>query len=135
MHRNATQAIVQLLAIVQIFMFVGVASAETKVACVGDSITEMPGWCMDLGKELGASFPVWFVLAIAGAGCNDSRSSPITGATSARGAGATSASAGAGVPTAASVGSAAAKRRRGERATERNCGGLRGYARERRQDR
>jgi MYXO-CTERM domain-containing protein len=58
MHRGVSKAIVALFFVVEIFSSAAVASAETKVACVGDSITEMPGWCMDLGTKLGAGYNV-----------------------------------------------------------------------------
>ncbi|HEX2880432.1 MAG TPA: GDSL-type esterase/lipase family protein [Polyangiaceae bacterium] len=34
------------------------AQAQTKVACVGDSITEFSGWCENLGTQLGGDYSV-----------------------------------------------------------------------------
>jgi lysophospholipase L1-like esterase len=46
-----------LVLVVQIFIFAGVASAQMKVACVGDSITALPsGWCGYLGTDLGSGY-------------------------------------------------------------------------------
>lgn len=36
----------------------GTATAQTKVACVGDSITEFSGWCENLGTLLGDQYTV-----------------------------------------------------------------------------
>ena len=58
MHRKAIQAVVRLCLVIPIFIAASVASAETKVACVGDSITAIPSWCADLGTKLGAAYNV-----------------------------------------------------------------------------
>jgi acyl-CoA thioesterase-1 len=55
--RTITKAIVQLFIVVQIFISAGVANAETKVACIGDSITAL-GWPTILGQKLGAGYTV-----------------------------------------------------------------------------
>jgi lysophospholipase L1-like esterase len=57
MRRQVTVAVVGLVLVVQIAMFAGVASAQMKVACVGDSITALPsGWCGYLGTDLGSGY-------------------------------------------------------------------------------
>jgi acyl-CoA thioesterase-1 len=57
MQHNISRAMVQLFLVVQIFVFAGVASAQMKVACVGDSITALPsGWCGYLGTKLGSGY-------------------------------------------------------------------------------
>ena len=54
-----TTAIVRLFAVVLISIAADVAHAETKVACVGDSITALPtSWCGDLSTKLGAGYTV-----------------------------------------------------------------------------
>jgi acyl-CoA thioesterase I len=45
-------------ALVACLGFSRVASAVTKVACVGDSITQRSGWCEDLGTLLGPNYAV-----------------------------------------------------------------------------
>ena len=58
MRRNVVLVIVQLFCVVQA-LSAGVASAETKVACVGDSITALPtSWCGDLSEKLGTGYDV-----------------------------------------------------------------------------
>jgi acyl-CoA thioesterase-1 len=57
--RTIKKAIVQLFVVVQILIFARVANAETKVACVGDSITALPtSWCGVLSTKLGAGYNV-----------------------------------------------------------------------------
>jgi MYXO-CTERM domain-containing protein len=57
MRRNVTVAVVQLVAVVQIFIAAGLAHAQMKVACVGDSITApATGWCSALGTALGSGY-------------------------------------------------------------------------------
>jgi lysophospholipase L1-like esterase len=56
--RRASMAL-QLPLILAIVGAPAVAHAgTTKVACVGDSITEFSGWCEDLGKKLGPGYTV-----------------------------------------------------------------------------
>src|SRR6476660_4697791 len=56
MYRKFAKAIV-LVALISISA--GVASAQTKVACIGDSITALPSsWCGDLSTKLGAGYTV-----------------------------------------------------------------------------
>ena len=46
MDRNIAKAIGQLSVVILIFISAGVAYADTKVACIGDSITALPSsWC------------------------------------------------------------------------------------------
>jgi MYXO-CTERM domain-containing protein len=57
--RTIKKAMVQLFVVVQICIFAGVANAETKVACIGDSITALPtSWCGVLSTKLGAGYNV-----------------------------------------------------------------------------
>jgi len=57
MHRDIAVAIVRSFIVVQLCLFAGVASAQMKVACVGDSITALPsGWCGYLGTDLGSGY-------------------------------------------------------------------------------
>src|SRR6476620_9108939 len=57
MRRNINRAIVQSFVFVQILFAAGVANAQMKVACVGDSITALPsGWCGYLGTDLGSGY-------------------------------------------------------------------------------
>jgi acyl-CoA thioesterase-1 len=59
MSRSFTKVIVQLFAVVQIAIVARVALAQTKVACIGDSITALPSsWCGDLSTKLGAGYNV-----------------------------------------------------------------------------
>jgi acyl-CoA thioesterase-1 len=59
MCRSFTKVIVQLFAVVQIAIVARVALAQTKVACIGDSITALPSsWCGDLSTKLGAGYNV-----------------------------------------------------------------------------
>jgi acyl-CoA thioesterase-1 len=59
MSRSFTKVIVQLFAVVQIAIVARVAHAQTKVACIGDSITALPSsWCGDLSTKLGAGYNV-----------------------------------------------------------------------------
>jgi lysophospholipase L1-like esterase len=58
MRRHIAIATVKLLVVVHVFIFAGVANAQTKkVACVGDSITAPAnGWCRYLGTKLGSGY-------------------------------------------------------------------------------
>lgn len=57
MLRRVTVSIIQLYIVVQLFISAGVANAQMKVACVGDSITApATGWCSALGTKLGSGY-------------------------------------------------------------------------------
>ena len=57
MHRQVSMAVVRLVLVTQIALFASVASAQMKVACIGDSITALPnGWCGYLGMDLGTGY-------------------------------------------------------------------------------
>jgi uncharacterized protein (TIGR03382 family) len=59
MDRNIAKIIGQLSVIILISISAGVAYADTKVACIGDSITALPSsWCGDLSTKLGAGYMV-----------------------------------------------------------------------------
>ena len=54
MHRTGRHACFTLVLVAQIAFLAGVADAQTKIACVGDSITADPAsWCVVLDQKLG----------------------------------------------------------------------------------
>ncbi len=59
MPRKISNTIVRLVVVAQISALAAVAAAQTKVACVGDSITALPtSWCGGLSTKLGAGYMV-----------------------------------------------------------------------------
>jgi acyl-CoA thioesterase-1 len=57
MRRSVNIALVQSFVVVQVLIATSIASAQMKVACVGDSITALPsGWCGYLGTDLGSGY-------------------------------------------------------------------------------
>jgi len=59
MRRNIANAIVRLSVVVLMLTAAGVAHAQVKVACVGDSITALPSsWCGTLSTKLGSGYMV-----------------------------------------------------------------------------
>ena len=55
--RSRCTVIVPLFVILQVVISAGVANAQMKVACVGDSITALPtAWCGYLGTKLGSGY-------------------------------------------------------------------------------
>ena len=59
MHRTVRHAYFSLILVAQIAVLAGIADAQTKIACVGDSITADPAsWCVVLDQKLGSDYMV-----------------------------------------------------------------------------
>jgi acyl-CoA thioesterase-1 len=59
MRRRFITAVVPLFVVFQLSIFAAVAHAQTKVACIGDSITALPtSWCGGLSDKLGSEYTV-----------------------------------------------------------------------------